>query len=60
MNPCYKCEDRHQGCHGECSAYERYSAERAAEIECRKTEIAANNDFMEAKRRIRRIAESDK
>lgn len=25
-NPCYKCEDRHEGCHGKCVKYKSWSA----------------------------------
>ena len=29
--PCYKCKDRHQGCHAECEAYRDYSEARDKE-----------------------------
>ena len=35
-SPCYKCKDRHQGCHAECEAYRDYS-------EARNKERRANN-----------------
>lgn len=28
-SPCYKCEDRHEGCHGSCEAYIEWTNKRA-------------------------------
>lgn len=28
-NPCYKCQDRHNGCHGHCEKYKAAKAEHA-------------------------------
>ena len=30
QNPCYKCEDRHAGCHGSCEAYQTWRKEQEA------------------------------
>lgn len=29
--PCYKCEDRHEGCHGECERYIEWSGQKQKE-----------------------------
>lgn len=31
LSPCYKCTQRHLGCHGACSLYLQFVAEREAE-----------------------------
>ena len=44
-NPCYKCEDRHQGCHAKCERYAEWNAGRS---KARKAQIKYNeaNDFL--------------
>lgn len=29
--PCYKCEERHRGCHSECEQYQAWQIERGKE-----------------------------
>lgn len=44
-NPCYKCEDRHQGCHAKCGKYAEWDAARS---KARKAQTKYNeaNDFL--------------
>ena len=51
-SPCFKCEDRREGCHGTCEKYAEYRAEAKKAYETRKIGTDAN-DFL-AEQSIRR------
>lgn len=38
--PCYKCEDRYVGCHGECEKYIAFRSERESIYEKRRKDVA--------------------
>ena len=40
---CYKCEDRHEGCHGKCDKYIKESKEHEIEKEKRRRDKILNN-----------------
>lgn len=46
--PCKDCQDRHEGCHGECERYKAYAAEREA-INAKKREAASADGYLFAK-----------
>lgn len=43
--PCYKCEDRFQGCHSVCPKYKEFVAERKRILAIKRKEIDDRNDF---------------
>lgn len=56
-NPCYGCKKRHTRCHVDCTDYAEFKRKRDAQNKRRKAEIAESNDYREAKKRIKKLAE---
>lgn len=43
--PCYKCEERHLGCHGSCEEYKAFKWQLELERFCRKVETYGNPNY---------------
>ena len=53
-NPCFKCQDRHQGCHAECDRYKEWNADRER-IRAQQRKEAETTDFILKSKPPRRI-----
>ncbi len=42
-SPCYKCPDRHAGCHSECERYKEYHEKNKKRLELKKEEFNREN-----------------
>lgn len=43
-SPCYKCQERHGGCHATCEKYGEWKAKTQKEADSRLSEVKAMND----------------
>lgn len=42
--PCYKCNNRHVGCHGSCKRYVKFNADRKKILRKQQAQAAANHE----------------
>lgn len=56
-NPCYGCKKRHTRCHVDCADYAVFRQKNAERNARRAAEVRADNDYREAKKRTKKIAE---
>lgn len=53
--PCYKCEERHKGCHCSCKDYAEYRIIIQRKLDAEKRETMLDSYDMDAKKKFNRL-----
>ena len=60
VNPCYKCPERHLGCHGACPRWAAWSQIRKAEREKQRKEFIVSCYIVDSVRYVKKRANPNK